>query len=59
MKVPAGDAILVSVSLPMGGTSVPITQYVLAHDGWMWILTASAPDGDNDAAAIANTFRFV
>ena len=52
------NALPVSVQLPMGRTTVAITQYVLARDGHVWILTNSGPDRGQDATAIANTFRF-
>ena len=58
VRLPAGDALLVSVQLPMGPSTVTVTQYVLARDGHVWVLTSSGPNGAEDAAAIAATFRF-
>ncbi len=59
VQLPAGDALLVSVRLPMGPRAVTVTQYVLAHDGYVWVLTNSGPDGAEHAADIASTFRFL
>ncbi len=59
VQLPAGDALLVAVQVPMGSTKVSVTQYVLAHDGDVWVLTNSGPNGAKDAAEIASTFRFL
>jgi hypothetical protein len=59
VRLPAGKALLVSAQLPMGGSSVSVTQYVLARSGYAWILTTSGPNSGKDGAEIASTFRFV
>lgn len=58
VRIPAGDALLLSAQLPMGRTTVAITQYVLARDGHAWILTTAGADSAKHGADIAATFRF-
>ena len=58
VRLPAGKAVLVSAQLPMGPSSVLVTQYVLARDGYAWVLTTSGDDSAEDGADIASTFRF-
>ena len=58
VRLPAGKAVLVSAQLPMGASTVSVTQYVLARDGYAWILTTSGLNSAEDGADIASTFRF-
>jgi hypothetical protein len=58
VRLPAGNALLVSAQLPMGPSTVSVTQYVLAHNGYAWILTTSGANSAKDGADIAATFRF-
>jgi hypothetical protein len=61
VHLPAGDAVLVSASVPLGGSTVPVIQYVLAHGDAIWILANSTGhEGDTaSAASIASSFRFL
>jgi hypothetical protein len=58
VRLPAGKAVLVSAQLPMGTSTVSVTQYVLAGNGHVWILTTSGDNSAKDGADIASTFRF-
>jgi hypothetical protein len=53
--------VLVSASVQVGGSTVPIIQYVLAHGNAIWILANSAGhEGDTaSAASTASSFRFL
>lgn len=60
VQLPAGDAIKVTTVLSTPPVEAHIVQYVLVHDGAVWVLTYTDPsdDGAAVAEAIASSFRF-